>query len=129
MGSSFGFGNIRDDTTGHRPAGYNIPRTILITPEMQNRAFVFLRHSLAVKPAEIFPLTRSRIFFAGTQAMPADFQRFGYPSFGTAFTSHLAGKVNRNFEPRPSLLSTLTLPPWASTKVLTIARPSPRLAV
>ena len=87
------------------------------------------RRSLAVERAEIFPLARSGMCVAGIQPIFAGFKRFDYPSFGSSFTSHLAGRVNRNSEPRPSVLSTLTLPPWASTNVFTIARPIPNPAV
>jgi len=37
----------------------------------------------------------------------------------------LRGSVKQNLEPNPSLLSTRTCPPWASTNVFTIARPRP----
>lgn len=37
----------------------------------------------------------------------------------------LPGRVNWKVDPKPSRLSTLTLPPCASTKVLTMARPRP----
>lgn len=42
------------------------------------------------------------------------------------FQSLLAGRVKRKVEPAPSWLATLTVPPWASTKVLTMARPRPK---
>ena len=49
-------------------------QTVLMTLEILNRAFVFLRGGLAVKCAEIFPLARSRIFLAGIQPILAGFQ-------------------------------------------------------
>ena len=54
--------------------GYRIPKTVLVTLEILNRAFVFLCRSLAVKRAEIFSLARSRIFLAGIQPILAGFQ-------------------------------------------------------
>jgi hypothetical protein len=42
--------------------------------EILNRAFVFLRCSLAVERAEIFSFARSRIFLAGIQPILAGFQ-------------------------------------------------------
>lgn len=42
--------------------------------EILNRAFVFLRRSLAVERAEIFSFARSRIFLAGIQPILAGFQ-------------------------------------------------------
>jgi len=42
--------------------------------EILNRAFVFLRRSLAVERAEIFSFTGSRIFLAGIQPIFAGFQ-------------------------------------------------------
>jgi hypothetical protein len=46
----------------------------LMPLEILNRAFVFLRPSLAVERAEIFPFARSRIFPAGIQPILAGFQ-------------------------------------------------------
>jgi hypothetical protein len=50
--------------------------TIFLEPalmplEILNRAFVFLRCSLAVERAEIFSFARSRIFLAGIQPILA----------------------------------------------------------
>lgn len=42
--------------------------------EILNRAFVFLRCSLAAERAEIFPLAGSRIFLAGIQPILSGFQ-------------------------------------------------------
>ena len=42
--------------------------------EILNRAFVFLRRSLAVERAEIFSFARSRISLAGIQSILAGFQ-------------------------------------------------------
>jgi hypothetical protein len=42
--------------------------------EILNRALVFLRRSLAVERAEIFPFACSRIFPAGIQPILAGFQ-------------------------------------------------------
>jgi hypothetical protein len=42
--------------------------------EILNRAFVFLRRSLAVEGAEIFAFARSRIFLARIQPILAGFQ-------------------------------------------------------
>jgi len=42
--------------------------------EILNRAFVFLRCTLAVERAEIFSFARSRIFLAGIQPILAGFQ-------------------------------------------------------
>jgi hypothetical protein len=42
--------------------------------EILNRAFVFLRPSLAVERAEISPFARSRIFLARIQPIFAGFQ-------------------------------------------------------
>src|SRR5947208_13597134 len=42
--------------------GYRIPRTVLVTLEILNRAYLFICSSLAVKGPGIFPLARSRIF-------------------------------------------------------------------
>jgi hypothetical protein len=42
--------------------------------EILNRAFVFLRRSLAVERAEISPFARSRIFPTGIQPILAGFQ-------------------------------------------------------
>ena len=46
----------------------------LMPLEILNRAFVFLRRSLAVERAEIFSFARSRIFLAGIQPILARFQ-------------------------------------------------------
>ena len=46
----------------------------LVVLEILNRAFVFLRRSLAVERAEIFSFARSRIFLAGIQPILAGFQ-------------------------------------------------------
>ena len=59
--------------------GYRIPKTVLVTLEILNRAFVFLCRSLAVKRVEIFSLARSRIFLAGIQPILAGFQ---FPNHG-----------------------------------------------
>ena len=48
--------------------------TALMALEILNRAFVFLRCSLAVERAEIFSFTRSRIFLARIQPILARFQ-------------------------------------------------------
>jgi hypothetical protein len=69
----FGFGNIRNDTTGHRPVATTF-RAALMPFEILNRAFVFLRRSLAVERTEIFSFARSRIFLAGIQPILAGFQ-------------------------------------------------------
>ncbi len=45
-----------------------------MTLEILNRAFVFLRRSLAVEGAEIFSFARSLIFLAGIQPILAGFQ-------------------------------------------------------
>jgi hypothetical protein len=52
--------------------------------EILNRAFVFLRRSLAVERAEIFSFARSRIFLAGIQPILAGFQfpDHGYSLYG-----------------------------------------------
>jgi hypothetical protein len=42
--------------------------------EILNRAFVFLRCSLAIERAKIFSFARSRIFLAGIQPILARFQ-------------------------------------------------------
>ena len=46
----------------------------LIPLEILNRAFAFLRRSLAVERAEIFSFARARIFLAGIQPIFAGFQ-------------------------------------------------------
>ena len=43
----------------------------------------------------------------------------------TLRTYALGGSENRNVEPAPCLLSTVTVPPWASVNVFTMASPSP----
>jgi hypothetical protein len=55
--------------------------------EILNRAFVFLRRSLAVEGAEIFSFARSWIFLAGIQPILAGFQ----------FPNH--AKVISNYSP------------------------------
>jgi hypothetical protein len=54
--------------------GYSIPKTVLMALEILHRAFVFLRRSLAVERAKIFPIARSRIFLARIQSIFAGFQ-------------------------------------------------------
>ena len=49
-------------------------RESLMVLEILNRAFVFLRCTLAVERAEIFSFARSRIFLAGIQPILAGFQ-------------------------------------------------------
>jgi hypothetical protein len=46
----------------------------LMPLEILNRAFVFLRCSLAIERAKIFSFARSRIFLAGIQPILARFQ-------------------------------------------------------
>lgn len=59
---TLGFGNIYEDTTGHRAVAtfpnHLMPFVIL------NRVFVFFRCSLAVERTEIFSFPSSRIFLA-----------------------------------------------------------------
>ena len=50
--------------------------------EILNRAFVFLRRSLAAEGAEIFSFARSRIFLAGIQPILAGFQ---FPNHNDSF--------------------------------------------
>jgi hypothetical protein len=50
--------------------------------EILNRALVFLRRSLAVERAEIFPFARSRIFPAGIQPILSGFQ---FPNHNDSF--------------------------------------------
>jgi hypothetical protein len=49
-------------------------QTALMPLEKLNRAFVFLRRSLAGERAEVFSFARSRIFLAGIQPILARFQ-------------------------------------------------------
>jgi hypothetical protein len=56
--------------------------------EILNRAFVFLRRSLAVERAEIFSFARPRIFLAGIQPILAGFQFPNhYESIGALLTA------------------------------------------
>ena len=92
-----------------------------------NSVFVFSPQP-CFERAEIFPLARSGFFVARYSRYLPELSGL-ITRHCNSFTSHLAGRVNRNSEPRPSVLSTLTLPPWASTNVFTIARPRPNPAV
>jgi hypothetical protein len=55
--------------------------------EILNRAFVFLRRSLAVERAEIFPFPRFRIFLAGIQPILAGFEFSDHKDSLEAFSS------------------------------------------
>ena len=109
-------------------------QTGLMPFEILNRAFVFLCRCLAIERAEIFSFARSRIFLVGIQPILAGFQfsdhcclvalwneisllsgefsvLFFTLSILTVLVRGFAGNVNRNVDPFPSLLSTLTRPP------------------
>ena len=114
-----------------KPANLNTKRSEAVSPKRRfkivNRVFVFSPQS-CFERAEIFPLARSGFFVARYSRYLPELSGL-ITRHCNSFTSHLAGRVNRNSEPRPSVLSTLTLPPWASTNVFTIARPRPNPAV
>jgi hypothetical protein len=55
--------------------------------EILNRAFVFLRRSLAVERAEIFSFACSRIFLAGIQPILAEFQFPNHNGSRSAFVT------------------------------------------
>jgi hypothetical protein len=76
-----GFGNIRNDTTGHRPVATTFAEPVLMPFEILNRAFVFLRCCLALESAEIFSFARSRIFLARIQPILAGFQFSNHERF------------------------------------------------
>ncbi len=64
----------RFPSTVRKPSLLEAKQRPLMPFEILNRAFVFLRRSLAVERAEIFSFARSRIFLAGIQPILAGFQ-------------------------------------------------------
>jgi hypothetical protein len=104
---AFGFGNIRDNQTGHRPVTTTFVEPVLMPFEILNRAFMFLRCCLALESAEIFSFARSRIFLSGIQPILSGFQSPNHnDSLGALVTATQILRRMRSDARRPEYLRT-----------------------
>src|SRR6185503_17237010 len=110
------------------------PRAFLLAAKRPDKLLEEQRHTVLelgeghrrrVPPADLRAATPDQLVSVGTQKF-VQHDHCSYEVSAVAAAPRLDGSVNRKVEPLPSLLSTLTLPSWASTKVLTMARPRPQ---